>query len=334
MASSKARGHHFLPRFFLRHFASRTRRRHAYAFLFRVGQIPVEVNTGNVGKVRDFHGDPRTSDLEVQVSHLEASYARLLETLIAKREVLEADRSLVAEFVTHLLVRTRHVREGVGDAFDSLLHFFGGVLDEITNDQIRTELRKAMEANPTMAQRLSTLSAAQRDAVLNSVFDHLDYDWARKAIGEHFREYRSAIDVRDIMAEAHQGALAKRLPHLSETERAAALREIHWHVQLSTGPPLILGDVVAIARASGSPLFSNAVMVDWPPELICMPLSPQHLLVGCTAGPPPQIASEDANIAFAELSREFFVSRQKTDDENRYFCALGKRSSLIPASDL
>lgn len=91
---------------------------------------------------------------------------------------------------------------------------------------------------------------------------------------------------------------------------------------------------MAVGRAFDSELFQNALMVDWPPAVLCLPLSPKYLLVATPGSMTQPLEIEGVNIAFAELSREFFVSNQNTATESRYFLDLGKRSALVPTSEL
>src|ERR1022692_607297 len=72
---TKPKGQHFLPRFLLGRFASRTKRGQSYVFLFRRGERQVEANVSNVAKARYFYGDPATSALEEKLAGEESVWA-------------------------------------------------------------------------------------------------------------------------------------------------------------------------------------------------------------------------------------------------------------------
>lgn len=111
--SSGPRRHHFIPRLLLKGFASKVSGDKCFVYQFRVGAEPKELSAMDVGLERDFHG--RTAEIEQRLSNKESIYGPLIRRL-RDGHLHSGDETLIAEFVTDLIVRTKNVRGGLAEA--------------------------------------------------------------------------------------------------------------------------------------------------------------------------------------------------------------------------
>jgi hypothetical protein len=95
VTAAPARGQHHVPQFLLRGFRSRTKRDQSYSYLFRRGAAPHETNVKNIGKRRDFYGNPAHSNLEEAFSERESSYAALVSRILLE-EPVPSDKPQIA----------------------------------------------------------------------------------------------------------------------------------------------------------------------------------------------------------------------------------------------
>jgi hypothetical protein len=121
ICSKKAlpRGHHYLPQFLLRGFASRQRKKQYFTWLFRLGTDPIETNLKNVVKIRDFHGNPSEEKLEENLSLLEVAQSELLRKLRQKQSLVQS--AAIASLVTSIQIRSENVRVVIGEATQSYM---------------------------------------------------------------------------------------------------------------------------------------------------------------------------------------------------------------------
>ena len=76
------RGHHTLPRFLQKGFASSgTRGDQVRTWVYRKGKPGFETNIVNVGKVRDFYGKEAELNADEAITDLEGEYASIINEM-------------------------------------------------------------------------------------------------------------------------------------------------------------------------------------------------------------------------------------------------------------
>lgn len=132
---SKPRGHHFIPQFLLRAFASRRKGDQYFVQVFPKGRSPYEQNVCDVAKKRDFHDSLLEVKMADRESVLAAIHRRLLEDGIHG-----CNRIDLESLVIHLFIRTKHLR-------DSMTAMGESVLDSLSKPSSRNsrQFKRALE---------------------------------------------------------------------------------------------------------------------------------------------------------------------------------------------
>jgi len=325
------RGQHHLPQFLLKGFASRSRKKEVFTWLFRKDGRLVEANVKGIAKARDFYGNPNEFDIEQRLSEMEGPFAHLVRRL-RLGEGLE-DKHLLCQFVASTQVRTANFRTGVSEAMETFTTEFGNAL---TTPESQTRLAEhalngVMEkiAAGELDHVLNLLPAGQRDQVLASLLPKL-----REQLGTYVEDAtKGMVGLMPSLAapEAFKISQNKLLStNLAPEPRVEHLMQLDWSVLVCDQEPLILGDVGVVAGSAGGELM-NILRHD--PELnsIYLPISSNRLLLG--QRPSVRIASvAEVNVASAELSREFFISAANEVRGNLHF-RIGARQMLLLDSE-
>ncbi len=301
------RGQHHLPQFLLKGFASRSRKKEVFTWLFRKEGPVVEANLKGIAKGRDFYGKSAEYDLEQRLSVMEDAFARVVRRLRAG-EGLE-DKQLLCQFVASTQIRTSNLRTGVSEALGSFTGEFGNAL-------IKPEYQALLLANALSRVRkkieigeldhvLTLLPLSQRENLISEIMPKLGR-YLRTQIQDTTRDLADRMPSL-IEPESFKDAQNKLLSeNLTPEPRIAHLMKLNWSVVECDAEPLILGDLAVVAGSESGELM-NILRHDPSLDSIYLPISVNRLLLGQRPGMP--LASiADLNVASAELSREFFIS--------------------------
>lgn len=328
-AQTRTQRQHFLPQFLLKGFASRVRRDAYYVYLFREGREPCEVNIINVGLTRNFYESPKSGGLESKLSVQEGRYAPLLESLRGG-VVDQTQMELIDDFVCNLMVRTKHLRDAFKDTGESALDYleqqFGDPQNRGSLEQLMIE--QALE-NPELRRLLKPLPRKQRKKFISRALSKLDFD-----VPATFRLLlelaRKHVNMDQVVKDAQVKALA-----IGDTlaKRKESLRSFRWRVEEKPPGTLVLGDVGPVA------CFPDSLELKPPvgfgtPEVISLPISDRHLLVGEEKGGRESVDVEELNLASVELSRDFFIASRKTPRELGYLERIGRRAKLLDEAEI
>src|ERR1051325_8518956 len=130
---------------------------------------PIETNLKNLAQQRDFHGNPKDSELEGIMSAQEDKFAPIIEEL-RRGHLSDAALPFIREFIVHLLIRTKNIRAGFAEASQELFHQIGEALPtsdrkkwkhrikqaarkELRKPEVRNSLRQLPKAKRTFLQR-------------------------------------------------------------------------------------------------------------------------------------------------------------------------------------
>jgi hypothetical protein len=326
------RGQHHLPQFLLKGFASRSRKKEVFTWLFRRDGRVVEANVKGIAKARDFYGHPSGSDIEQRLSEMENAFARLVRRL-RLGEGLE-EKHLLCQFVASTQVRTANLRTGVSEAMEMFTAEFGNALTIPENQAeiAKHALNGVMEkiAAGELDHVLNLLPLSQRDQVLASLLPKLT-----EQLGTYIGDTtKGMVGLMPSLTEPEAFKISQnRLlsSNLAPEPRVEHLMHLDWSVLACDREPLILGDVGVVAGSATGELM-NILRHDPELDSIYVPLSSSRLLLGQRAGVP--IATVDElNAASAELSREFFISAENEVHENLH-SRIGARQTLLPDGEV
>lgn len=116
-----AKNQHYLPRFLLKGFASRKKKQNAYAWVYSQAGEVFEANTFRICAEKFFYGEEGAGSLDDEITEFEHTYAQLLDELRAKTGITKIEDKSIAEFITHLITRSRHIRDSVREPAEYFL---------------------------------------------------------------------------------------------------------------------------------------------------------------------------------------------------------------------
>jgi hypothetical protein len=318
------RGHHHLPKFLMKGFASRIRKKQVYVHLFSRTVSHCEPNINGIGKQRDFHGQ---NNLEERFSERESQCAAVLEQLRQGRLSVH-DKPILDEFISLLAIRTKWFRDGVSSGVRG---FFQVLKRSLESPAAQIALKeKALDRAKKSPQVRAVLDLAANMGVqidearfFNEALNGLD-------LSNKFQEavsfFEAQINETQLIAGAHITSLSK---NLYPSVRIAALKNLEYSLQECSDA--ILGDVGPVCLFLGSKEIKSLASIEGEILYVFLPITTELMLVG---GVPRKEVDSNVNEAIAALSREFFISAMGTEREYRYLTMLGTRADLVDNSEL
>ncbi|WP_017314601.1 DUF4238 domain-containing protein [Mastigocladopsis repens] len=313
--------HHILPRFLLKGFASRSKREQVFTWQYRKEEKPFEINIINVSVVKHFYGSEGEANADPEITKLEVKYSVLIDGLRQRShqgEVVEVNESRIADFIAHLVIRTKHLRESLYESTDNLLLEFHKCFSNFNNIKKVILNKLKLEKPNTLLQLLLSKGPNfldERELELKTIFESLIL-----IINN---------ELPKVVRETHNQALAENpAPEI----RANIYRELQWFVYKSN-IPLILGDTGCLFEISGSRRFKSFHDKEDKIKNVFLPIASNLLLIG-TNSEISQINLKAINEAIAKCSREFFVCSEYSVDINNLLPLIGKESELMKQSEL
>jgi hypothetical protein len=318
--------HHIIPRFLLKGFASRQEGDRLFAWTFRKGAAPLEINIDNIGVEKSFYGKEGTDEIITELETHELS--EVVESFRKRTMTERVDREGPSMLVAHVMVRTRALRESFLSSTkyvterlrDGLL--MEGKLEKVLLDRILHNPEALLSSLPgiTGAKKQMLISLLQRNA--STIFPFLRPQ-LHAAIERYLAEFVGILPER--VKEAHNKSLLEQpRPEL----RVQGLRSLDWSVIVfSTG--LIISDVGPIARIGTGALRS---LTDKDDEIreVFLAVSASHLLFGTRNSEVPNLSTDSLNEIFARRTFEHFVSASNGPREIGLHGILGNDSDIFP----
>lgn len=310
------RRHHTIPRFLLKGFASSSRGKATNVWCYRKNAPGLEPNIENVGVERDFYGVEGESDLDEKITALESDYARFVIDLRDGRYGAgPIDDQRIAEFVTHMALRTRSLRQSVTQTTIEMLNEMRKrVMDP---EVLRRALRKSFgraELSRLVREDLSTRGLRPFDIerqlpVLVPKLLPLVDQFIDTYIQDQAPHYHRALEahIACFPETMRTSFIEKMSEHLESTSRVASYERFNWFV-LEPEQSLILGDCACLFETEGKRRFKPLDDNDNPAVSVLLPISSNRLLTGVLTCAPPRLNSKELNRTFAACSLEYFVS--------------------------
>lgn len=334
---------HYLPQFLLRGFSSRNTTKEQFCWVYRRNSVPFEPNIKGIGAENYFYGKSDSGSTDEKVTNEETELGELLSFLRVCELEGPLKNSNISELLTHLSLRTKHLRSTFTDAARVVLNRF----EEKTQDHewIKQQAINEYEKDPKgyIKKAIQDLEKKQaRKLTMNERFLATNALKARivpsaQALdADDVRPLRHAIKhlgatLSDVSKEGHNKALLKST---SPEQRVKRLKTLSWQVHEFGEHELILGDMGPWAVETGVSTPIELAWTDSELASVVLPISHSRALVGVVELSTFKMSARELNNISASLSSEFFIS--SANSESREMLALnigqtaGQRSSQTP----
>lgn len=266
--------------------------------------------------------------MEADLSAFETAHAEIVRRLRNELIVAPDLYGSIAEFVAHLMVRTKHFRdsvtEGVRGVVESLERQFA---DPRNRPAWEERLLAAVMREPEVQGVMQRMSRPQRRQMRSQLLERIRKEDPAALAVLAMRAAREAYDFDAAAERAHVQGLSKGF-----TERSKLLSMLSWTVVMAAPGAFVLGDAGPIARFDSGDSYVHAVTDIAPPRYLLLPIASDRLLVGYRETP-PDVDPEAVNREMAELSREFLVAHRCTEREQSYATLLGRRAAFVPPDE-
>ena len=316
---------HILPRFLQRGFASNivskpNGRETVFTWYYLKGLEPCEITTENVGLEKHFYGKSGELSVDNDITDLEDMFAPVIRELRDKHDGYQITDSTVPDFVGHLSIRTKHVRDSfidVAEIFaDTLFRFLANHQNfrwwtleyhkrhpEVMRKMLDEQFKKMGVPRFQRRLALESLTSEKRLKFISGVIDRDQSEYELT-----FMTLRSELlqKIPSMTKDGHIKALAKSL---IAAPRAEVYRALNWFVCRSP-EPLILGDVGCLFEVTGPKQYMTITGKDDELKAVYLPISSDRLIAGTALPTAPLIDFNEINRAFAEHSRDYFICRE------------------------
>lgn len=331
------RGQHYLPRFLLRGFASRVKEKKAWVYCFRRAAVGKEVSVRDIGKETDFHGNPREGDLETRIAAIESVFGPHVARWRAQEFLQASEEELAAQFVGHIIVRTKSIRDAFTAGAQIMLNevlerLDGGELNPFGRPDFEAEMRRRMIENPLLA-KLAKQKPREFRARVAAALTELNrsgkaLEWSQQIA----KGARASVDVTKSMARAHIKSLTEnQIP----AARVQILQTLAWSIVRTTPNRVVLGDAGAVAREIDGTQFKHPLAIEFDRiGMLCCPIGSMSVLVGRAIGFDHSFSADEINHASAEFSREFFVAAERNPSFDDLQRVIGNRADIMTPQEI
>lgn len=307
--------HHILPRFLLKGFASQINGAKVFTWVYRKNSKAFEASTKDVSVEKYFYGKDGEANVDPEITELEIEFADLLTELrecSSKEEIIDPK---VAEFITHLCIRTKHLRDSLRESTEFLLESLEEYLSDFRN------LKGLILHDPQIME--NALEAKIKDCQILLDQQKSEFQFLAKAF---FTQVQETLPT--MLKETHITTLSKEL---IPEPRVGNYRSLKWFVRHSK-VPLILGDVGCLFEVSGNRYKS----LDSKDELknVFLPISSHQMLVGTSSNFAPQINFQSLRKAYVKRSREYFICSEPSTEMDSLVSSIGEDAEIISKAEL
>lgn len=330
---------HYIPRFLLNNFASRTEGRKRWVWQYLRDVEPRQVSTRDVAVRSFFYG--RDPTIEDSLSEVEAQMKPVVDALVSGRAATEYVPEL-AQFVYLLAVRTRALRLQIADtASEMATALFGADCQDVFEEALRREAEKAymkerkrvLKGLPKSQRR--TASKLIRRGLPKDMFmskaESLLAQLNTKAVLIALAGQAATLDFHS----ATEGGQLEGLAKLLATSKAPdSLLGASWNVAGSGDDRLVLGDscVFAVDRQGQCGSFFRFGNDEW--EQLYLPLTPRHLLVATKDQHQPAISCQRVNEISAQLAETAIFSSSRDDYTAELAKLIGQAPALLSEGEM
>ena len=340
---------HTLPRFLQKGFASNiiakpNGRETVFTWVYRKGLEPFETKTENVGLEKHFYGKEGELSVDDEITDLEPTFAAVIRESRDKPDGYQISDPNIADFVGHLSIRTKHLRDSFIDMAeiltDTLFTFLADYQNfrwwtleyhkrhpEVMRNLLDEQFKKMGLPRFQRLRALEYATSRFRLEFLSTVLDRdqSEYESTFMALGPMLLE-----KIPSITKDSHIKALAKSL---IPEPRAEDYRSLNWYVCRSP-ELLILGDVGCLFEVTGTKQYITLAGKDDELKAVYLPISSDRFVVGTASPTAPRIDFNRINQVFAEHSRDFFICRECSQQGRELQKLLGTKAQILSDDEI
>ncbi|WP_139534719.1 DUF4238 domain-containing protein [Escherichia coli] len=318
---------HFIPRFLQRGFSNEKNGKY-FTNWYRKDCFKENMIVENIGLENKFYSHYGDSSVDKKITENETySYSRILNSLVDGTYNLD-NRKDLAEFIYHMEIRTKNLRENMIDSWA----YLG---EQLKNRLLDKEtLIDYFQRNPKTIKELlqNELNKLPIPASLHEQYNSMFFDnvqlWlpnaAEKMLSTLVPKFEQEIisKIPEIVKKVQLDVLVS-----SEDKKSNIYKNMHYKV-LKTNQSLILGDSIVIFEVSGERKFKPFYERNDDLKCIYIPLDSYSLLYA-TPNPEDKPNVDGINKAIAQCSFDFFISKFHSDECQIFRSEIGKNAFIV-----
>lgn len=326
---------HILPRFLLKGFASRVERKGIYTWVYSKEREPFETNIINVAVEKYFYGRDGELNVDDDITDFEGEYAPLLDELREHNGKVEISDPRIANLITHLVVRTKHIRDSYRESIEYLAELIRYYFSDFNNlkramlgnhEMIRDNIEQGFRDHPQLLPYKKFLIPLLPKLIINHIQDNKD------ELNKFCQDYFDMIKklAPKSMKEGHIKALIQSLtPEL----RVEDYKSLRWFTY-NSNELLILGDIGCLIEVEGERRFKSMNVGDDVIKNVFLPISERQILIGTSFSTITNVNINILNETIAKCSREFFISSKNCPIKQSLVYLLGSETGIYSKEEV
>ena len=337
--------HHILPRFLLKGFASRKEKQNYFAWVFRHEAVPFEANIDKIAVSKKFY-DSNVLDVDLEITDAETELGEYVNTLRRITYNTRLDVGLLPNLLTHLELRTRHLRESLLDVTnllsDEIVHLLNDkstikrlVLNKIKREPnlLYEQIYERFEVNkfpPALRNLFANFVFLKSQQILESQQFSKEIDRGLSIIADTFAR-EATVRLPQAIKNGHIEGLKRGLFSNIQVDR---YRELKFRLVVLKKGFLILGDSAIIIESEPGTKYKPHLEANDKIKSIYLPISKFQLIAGQKDGDNSTININKILALIAKCSREFFVSSDNTLEKQKFAKSIGKNAQLLSKQEV
>jgi len=170
---SKVKLQHYVPRFYLKNFASQNKKNHFINCFDKIEEKQFTSNISNITCEKYFYEKGNIQLLEKELSILERKSSKIIKKIVKTKDLnvlSDSERNLMSEFIINQSNRTREYREEIKDLTNSIktkvaIHGFHmdpdearTIVDEIYDENLVINIQKRMLSKESISRLIEPIS--------------------------------------------------------------------------------------------------------------------------------------------------------------------------------
>jgi hypothetical protein len=329
---------HFIPQFLQRGFASHKEGNTAYTWEYRRHVAPQNQRIKEVGAEPKFYTEPGDTAVDEAITRAENNYGNLIHRLRAGPPG-PVSEPLIPEFIAHLEIRTRHLRQSFLQGVDYIVARIVDLMDDTDRFLPLVQSRTAAELRHRTIAEVRKRRNAPRD--INAEVNRL-VKLAKKHVPDAIETIKPQIValaaalraqlpalVADATKRGHLAALKQTIAPLARSQSVAGLK---FRIREVAEGTLVLGDSALLFSIDGPRPFQPYTEKGDPICAVFLPFASDRILIGERT--PTDWPIDLLIHQIARCSLEYFIADKSTAENVILANEIGVDAQLLPGREL